>query len=475
MVNFQTGAVYSMDNLDALRGMNTDSVDMVYLDPPFNTGKIQQMIGRDDREHKFNDIFRGEDRKEEWVADIRQHQPIVSTVLDAVRAVGGSSWWSYSVWMAARLLEIERVKKPEASVWIHCDDACGTYLRMVAEAVFKKKNFNTTVVWKRHSAHNDKVLGRVYDTIHHIGAPSSLSSEVRVPLNPEQVEKSYRYEDERGRYSASNLSAKGLSGGGYYYDFHGHRGPWKYPEHSMLELQQAGLIHLPKKHDGVPRKKIYLEDSKGQVVGNIWTDIKPVSSKSKERLPQPTQKPVGLLDRIVLLSSKPGDLVMDPFCGCGTTIVAAQRNGREWVGIDWEVEECLVRERMAELTDLFDTEGSDMQWLTEAPVRTDGGEFGSHRLPTSFTLETQDAELSGAEKERLRQAMYRACGGTCPGYVFASGDHVPCKHGAVGLSIRFFHMDHIVPIDAGGKDRLDNFQLICSACNSDKRARTGLD
>ena len=282
--------------------------------------------------------------------------------------------------MAARLLEMRRLLKPTGSLYLHCDPTASHYLKLVLDAVLGRKKFQNEITWKRNSAHNDsKRFGRVSDTILFYGEPIKADA-VRVPLDPEYVKQAYRYhEPGKGPFQADNLSAKGLSGGGYFYDFHGHSGPWRYPEHRMRELEEEGRIYIPSRKGGVPRLKRFLSENKGRIPSNIWTDIPP--AQGKERTGYPTQKPRALLDRIITASSSPGDMVLDPFCGCATTLVAAELRGREWAGID-------LSEKAAELVQLRAEKESEIGGLFKLTHRTKtfpSAPIKASSLPTAHT------------------------------------------------------------------------------------------
>ena len=268
------------------------------------------------------------------------HGPETRRLADIVRlaqtADPGHSLAAYLVNMAARLIPMRRVLAPTGSIYLHCDDTASHYLKLMMDVVFGRDKFRNEVIWKRNSSHNDGKWrwGRVTDTVLFYGGRPLNKDDVRVPLNREHRTKSYRYKDERGYFSVGDLTAKGLTGGGYFYDFHGHPGPWRHPEKRLYELEEEGLIYLPKKRNGVPRFKRYLKTNKGQMPPSIWADIPKLESVSAERLGYPTQKPMMLLERIIKASSKRGDLILDPFCGCGTAVHAAEGLGRRWVGID---------------------------------------------------------------------------------------------------------------------------------------------
>jgi len=260
------------------------------------------------------------------------------------------------------------------------------YLKLAMDCIFGQSKFRNEIIWKRTSAHNDSSsFGKVADSILFYGPPINKDA-VRVQLDSDYVKRAYQYKDHKGAYSSADLSAKGKQGGGYDYKFHGHNGPWVYPEERMLELQMAGLIHFPKKKDGVPRRKVYLHENEGQIPSNIWTDIPPVKFRSPERTGYRTQKPLALLERIINASTEAGDIVLDPFCGCATAPVAAEDHSRFWIGVDVSIKAYeLVKERLdRRQKDLFsqgDQESAqkyadaiqDIKFKFYAPRRTDGG------------------------------------------------------------------------------------------------------
>ena len=204
------------------------------------------------------------------------------------------------------------------------------------DAVFDAENFRNDITWKRTSSRSDaQRYGRIHDQIlFYMNGSDSTWNGAYEPLDEEYVRKFYRYSDERGRYRAHDLTAKGLTGGGYDYEFYGHCGPWRFPEHRMRELEEDNRIHFPKKEGGVPCIKRYLADSKGQAACDVITDIHPIGPAAKEKLTYPTQKPEALLERIIKASSNEGDLVLDFFAGSGTTLAVAEKLGRRWIGAD---------------------------------------------------------------------------------------------------------------------------------------------
>ena len=271
--------------------------------------------------------------------EIADREPKVYAAIDNAGIVHGKGMKSYLIMMAVRLLELRRVLKATGSLYLHCDPTADAYLRMLLDAVFGAARLRNQITWKRNSSHNDsKGFGNVTDTILFYGGPIDADA-VRVSLNPDYVSRMYRHTDRRGKYQAYwryegdiELSAKGLTGGGYHYEFHGHDGPWRHPQQRMMELEADERIHIGTKPGGVPRLKRYLGENKGQVPSNLWTDIEKASTR--ERSGFPTQKPLALLDRIIKASSNTRDVVLDPFCGCATACVSAESLNRQWIGID---------------------------------------------------------------------------------------------------------------------------------------------
>jgi site-specific DNA-methyltransferase (adenine-specific) len=257
-----------------------------------------------------------------------------------------------------RLIELHRVLKPTGSLYLHCDPTASHYLKILLDAVFGAENFRNEVSWKRTSSHSSaKRWGPIHDTLLFYTKTGEFCwNRTFESYSDDYVAKFYRQSDERGRYQVGDLTGAGKRNGDSGKPWRGvkphDRGRhWAVPIsllrrmgledetermslHEKLDFLDAnGLIYWPK-DDGMPRLKRYLEFQEGVSIQDIVTDIAPISSHSKERLGYPTQKPVALLERILSASSNPDDVVLDPFCGCGTTVHAAQKLGRQWVGID---------------------------------------------------------------------------------------------------------------------------------------------
>jgi site-specific DNA-methyltransferase (adenine-specific) len=242
---------------------------------------------------------------------------------------------AYLVMMTARLIELHRVLKPTGSLYLHCDPTASHYLKIVMDTIFGAENFRVEIVWKRTSAHSDsKTLGNSHDVIlFYSKSEEIIWNKQYLPYSKEYVDSHYRYLDNYGRrYRTDNLTATSLSGGGYTYEWNGITKIWRCPQVRMQELHNLGRLHYTKS-GGVEYIR-YLDEMPGTPMPDIWDDIFPINSQAAERLGYPTQKPQELLERIVLASSNKGDVILDPFCGCGTAIAAAQKLNRRWIGID---------------------------------------------------------------------------------------------------------------------------------------------
>lgn len=303
----ETRVLYREDNLERLVQMPSESVDLVYLDPPFFSNKVYEVIWGDEAE-----VRSFEDR---WEGGI-QH---------------------YIGWMKERLVELHRVLKPSGSLYLHCDPHASHYLKVMLDGVFGSARFRNEVVWKRTSAHNRlRRFGPVHDVILFYTKSDRWTWNAQyVPYDVDYVDNFYRHiEPETGRrYRLSDVTSN-RPGGRYL--LNGQPPPgnryWGYSEETMLKFEASGRLVYSR--NGIPSYKRYLDEMPGQLIQDVWTDIPPLSSGSSEREGWPTQKPESLLERIISASSNPGDVVLDPFCGCGTTVAVAERLARPWIGID---------------------------------------------------------------------------------------------------------------------------------------------
>ncbi|CAN5826768.1 site-specific DNA-methyltransferase [soil metagenome] len=335
--------LYYGDNLDVLRRhIGDESVDLVYLDPPFNSAQDYNVLFEErDGSQASAQIMAFEDTWKWDMASARAYQEVVESGGSASRAlqafrgfIGENDMLAYLSMMAPRLIELHRVLKSQGSIFLHCDPTASHYLKMLLDAVFGPEHFRNEIIWKRTSGHSDaRRFGRVHDVILYYTKGELTWNQLYQPYEPAYVEQYYRYKDEDGRrFMSGDLGTSGLQGGGYAYEWRGVTREWRVSEKRMQELDKAGRIFYTR--NGFPRMKRYLDEMPGLPAQDVWSDIEALRSWHAERLGYPTQKPEALLDRIIEASSKKGDVVLDPFCGCGTTIASAQKLEREWTGID---------------------------------------------------------------------------------------------------------------------------------------------
>lgn len=345
-----TNKLYFGDNLHVLREHIADeSVDLVYLDPPFNSNanynilfKSPEGADSDAQIEAFDDTWHWNDKAEDAFDEVmRSGNSDAFELLRAMRSfLGDNDMMAYLAMMAVRLIELHRVLKPTGSLYLHCDPTASHYLKLLLDGVFGAKQFKNEIVWKRTSAHGDAsvTFGDVTDTIfYYTKSDKTIWNRLFMPLSADHIEAKYGSVDETGRrYTTRDLrSPSPRPNLTYVYKgFEPHPNGWSISKELMEEYDAKGLIYYPKKEGGRLRLKIYLDERQGLPLQNLWTDIPPLNSQAQERLGYPTQKPLALLERIIAASSNEGDVVLDPFCGCGTAVHAAQKLGREWIGID---------------------------------------------------------------------------------------------------------------------------------------------
>ncbi len=337
--------LYFGDNLEILREhIRDESVDLIYLDPPFNSQATYNVLFKERSGEQsaaqitaFDDTWHWGLEAENTYYDIVTLGPKqVADLVQALRSfLGANDMMAYLVMMAIRLIELHRVLKPTGSIYLHCDPTAGHYIKLLLDAVFGTANFRNEIIWKRTSGHSDaRRYGRVHDIIfYYIKSNRAIWNQTYQPYDQAYIDQYYRYQDADGRrWMSADLGAAGLTGGGYEYEWKGIKRVWRCPASTMERLDQENKIYYTQ--TGMPRLKRYLDESAGLPMQDVWTNIEALRSWHKERLEYPTQKPEALLHRMVTASSREGDVVLDPFCGCGTTIAVAERLRRRWIGID---------------------------------------------------------------------------------------------------------------------------------------------
>ena len=393
------------DNLDIMRGLNSGSVDLIYLDPPFNSKRIYSApigIGKADTKGKrkkveatFHDIWTWDEDVDVRLLAYADDHAELFTYIQSIGKIHGSAMKAYLTFMAQRIIEMRRVLKKTGSLYLHCDPTASHYLKLILDYVFGKNNFRNEIVWNyRRWPAKQQNFQRMHDVIFRYSVD-------------EQVTWNQLYEP----LAETTLKADGGK--------------------KILNVFDEEGVRKRGTKTG--------EESPGAPMRDVW-DIGILSPTAKERTGYPTQKPLALLDRIIRASSNAGDMVMDPFCGCATTCVAAQNLGRNWIGIDIsDVAVNLVTDRLS-YTDDVKNLFTDFDAIQTLPART-------------------DLKILDWDNKKARQHFFKTQKGKCNG----CGVQFPDP--------RHFHVDHIYPKSKGGARVLENLQLLCGSCNSIKGDR----
>lgn len=337
------------DNLDVLRAMTAQSVDLIYLDPPFNSNAAYGVLYGTERggpsqaqSRAFEDTWRWGKESQRALEETAERHLEAGALLDAFQKLfSGSRMMAYLAMMAVRLVELRRVLKPSGSLYLHCDPTASHYLKMLLDAVFHPVCFRNEIIWKRTGAHSSaKRYGPVHDVILFYSKGQRFTwTNPRIEYEQEYLDRYYKYDDGDGRlYWRNSLTAAGTRQGSSGQIWRGFNptaqgAHWKFTVENLEALDAAGKIYWPPR-GGPPQIKRYRDELQGRAVSDLWDDIDKINPAGNERIGYQTQKPLALLERIIKASSNPGDVVLDPFCGCGTAIEASERLGRSWVGID---------------------------------------------------------------------------------------------------------------------------------------------
>ncbi|MGW3442995.1 DNA methyltransferase [Streptomyces sp. NPDC001076] len=344
--------LYYGDNLDLLRSnIETGSVDLVYLDPPFNPNRSYNVLFKeksgDDSPAQleaFDDTWVWSHETEVLFAELMNGNASLAAkdTLEAMRKLlGDNDILAYLVMMSARLIELHRALKQTGSIFLHCDPTASHYLKIILDAIFGPKNFRNEIVWRRTAAKGDAKTryGRNHDVILFYSKSPQLAFTAQTLPHSEEYKARFKHDDGdgRGTYRGDGPLDSPNPRPNLTYEYKGYQPPkngWRVNPEEMQRLDAENRLVFPKSADGRISKKIYLSEQSGVPMGDTWVDISPLNSNAIERLGYPTQKPLTLLERIINSSSAPGDIILDPFCGCGTSIDAAQKNGRRWIGMD---------------------------------------------------------------------------------------------------------------------------------------------
>ena len=462
-LNIANRTVFHGDNLKFLRGINSGTVHLIATDPPFKKDKdfyaTHDSLATGAR---FSDRWKWDvDVHPEWVDAIQDDRPAVWQVIEAAKVAAGQNMAAFLCWLGVRLLEMHRVLRDDGSIYLHIDHTAHAYVKTMLDAIFGSRNFRNEVIWKRYPARNaGKHFARLHDTILFYTKSSTYTwNPIFQPLN-EGGAKPYKHDDNDGRGVYRLNTVAKPDNEGYHYDLgYGERPPkngYRMPKERALEWLADGILVVVK--GKVPAIKRYLSDSNGVKLGSIWQDINSLGGRAKERTGYPTQKPIALYERIIRASSNPGDMVLDPFAGCATTPVAAERLGRQWVGMDlWEGAHGMVLERLQSAG--LAVEGrrenqlltfGDVHYSTAPPIRSDGKSVAAPELKLKEVIEEPGERMTrSAMKEKLIDIYGMACRGCDREF----DDPL------------YLELDHNTPRSDGGLNHISNRVLLCGPCN----------
>ena len=392
-LNVNNRSLFIRDNVDVLDCMNSESVDLIYLDPPFNSNRYYSApIGSKAAGSSFKDAWTLDDIDLAWIGQINESHPALSRIIDAVGMAGGKGDKSYLIYMARRLLELQRILKSSGTIYLHCDPTMSHSLKLVMDAVFGKTHYKNEIIWsypdspsttKRHFPRKHDVIFRYTKTNDFVFNDAAVS----IPYSAASLT--------RTNYAANKSSVLGGT---------------------AIKLKETGKIPT-----------------------TVWQDITQTYRHRAEYVGYPTQKPLALLERIVAASSNRGEVIFDPFCGCATAMMAAEKLGRQWIGIDISGKAVdLIKQRLESDKNLFES-AKKVIVRTDLPARTDNG------------------KLMVNPKE-YKHILYGKQEGFCAG----------CK-----THFRFDNLtvDRIHPRSKGGQEIKENLQLLCGSCNSIKGDR----
>ena len=468
-VNFKNRTLFHGDNLEFLRAMNSDCIDLIATDPPFNKGRdfhatpdsLAKGASFQDRWSWDNDVH------ESWLDEINDDWPDVMRTIENSRASYGDDMGAFLCFMAVRLIAMRRVMKPTASIYLHCDPTASSYLKMLMDGIFGRVHFRNQIVWERikgagkKSQHQSQGFGRSYDTILCFSKSADFCFNENAVAEPyADLEADFPHQDDKGRYKRrSPFRPPGLGPRpNLCYPYKGieppHLSGWTVSRQKLEQLDKEGEIAWVK---GRPWRK--QRPAAGVVPNNVWYDINPPSQS--ERIGYPTQKPLALYERIIKASSNSGDWVLDPFCGCATTMVAAEGLKRKWVGIDiWKgavdvvikrlADEGFLKTPQASPADLF--EKGELYYLMDLPERTDGGVTAAPYLRVKEVVHEPPGEKM-TRKEMVDFLIKKQNGIVCFGCDRAFDDS------------RYLELDHNTPRADGGINHISNRILLCSPCN----------
>lgn len=409
-MNVKNRTIFEGDNLPVLRGIDTESVDLIYLDPPFNSNRnYSAPIGSDAAGAAFKDTWTLSDVDNAWHGEIADREPALYQAIHTAELTHSKGMKSYLIMMAVRMLEMKRVLKETGSIYLHVDPTASHYLKLVMDSIFGKDMFRNEIVWHYNKWTN---AASYFQRNHDVVLLYAKSGNNCFNKQYIETENSIRVHN-RG-WDSNKVNGK--------------------RQLLVYDTEKAKSEMRKDKYDVIVDRS---DKPKGTAVPDVWSDLKYLSSASKERCGYPTQKPLTLLERIIKASSNEKDVVLDPFCGCATTCVAAERLGRQWIGVDLSV-------KAVELV--------KMRLETDLQLNEDGNLF-NEKIIHRTDIPQRSEQLP--DYRTHKHTLYGKQEGLCNG----------CK---TQFPFRNMTIDHIVPQSQGGTDHIENLQILCGACNSAK-------
>ena len=471
LMRYEPCTVIQGDNYLAMKEMDSESIDTMYGDPPFNSKRdYSAPCGTPAVGTAFDDLWTLDDIKREMHGILGRTHPELNQALAAAEKTHSRSMRAYLIMMALRLIEMHRILKKDGTLLLHCDSTAAHYLKIILDGIFGSRNFRNEIVWHRHQGNKNtkKNLARNTDTIFRYTKSNKYTFNKSAIMNgysEEDIEKYYYYvEPETGRrYATSplhNLYKKNVPG--KTFEYRGIYETWIRDREELEQMERDGLI-VQQKHDSIPRYKKYLDESEGKALDNIWSDIQNQNKQGKtENQGYPTQKPLSLLTRFIEMCSNPGDWILDPFCGSGSTLIAAQSTGRKWIGIDISPKTIDFVEKRLESDLEFHGQVHYIRKSLDTQDHSEAREILNRKTEKQIwtNVKTNKPKRTNIPREQEREYLMELYGkqqGRCY--------EKNCNS--------FFHIwqatiDHIVPLSKGGTHDLENLVLLCGYCNSVK-------